>query len=362
MSDIKLVCPVCGGSLKASYGEDSAVCAYCGANVDLKSAIAKLQTEHAMEISVMADNILGLLADIKFAEAQMMANKCLKKMPYAGKLYMCLLMCEYSADVPQKLGSIGEDYTESENYKNCMLCMTEEDRRDLEELAAKNAAMMSAASQSDVKAGMESKANSAFVRDYTQNTIERQRARAEEILASSDDVMQKIAKLSYNDFSDRDIVDHILKNGPHIANIIEDDSPCDADGNTFIDFIESDNNFYFNGLAQCLKEINKPENAQLKAENRERIGKVGRAVFLWNRLNDLIGVLAGVENCQTAEELAESYSEVEDFILNCAEYMRASSSSPHASAAADKYCERQTARRYIRRHIIRAATEIVIPP
>lgn len=54
-------------------------------------------------------------------------------------------MCEYSADVPQKLGSIGEDYTESENYKNCMLCMTEEDRRDLEELAAKNAAMMSAA-------------------------------------------------------------------------------------------------------------------------------------------------------------------------------------------------------------------------
>lgn len=79
MSDIKLVCPVCGGSLKASYGEDSAVCAYCGANVDLKSAIAKLQTEHAMEISVMADNILGLLADKKFAEAQMMANKCLKK-------------------------------------------------------------------------------------------------------------------------------------------------------------------------------------------------------------------------------------------------------------------------------------------
>lgn len=44
MSDIKLVCPVCGGSLKASYGEGSAVCAYCGANVDLKSAIAKLQT------------------------------------------------------------------------------------------------------------------------------------------------------------------------------------------------------------------------------------------------------------------------------------------------------------------------------
>lgn len=195
---------------------------------------------------------------------------------------------------------------------------------------------------------MASKANSAFVRDYTQNTIERQRARAEEILASSDDVMQKIAKLPYNDFSDRDIVDHILKNGSHIANIIEDDSQCDADGNTFIDFIESDNNFYFNGLAQCLKEINKPENAQLKAENRERIGKVGRAVFLWNRLNDLIGVLAGVEKCQTAEELAESYSEVEDFILNCAEYMRASSSSPHASAAADKYCERQTAR--LRKH------------
>ena len=58
----------------------------------------------------------------------------------------------------------------------------------------------------------------------------------------------------------------------------------------FIDFIESDNNFAFSDLQQCLEELHTPDNLPLIDRNATFVESVERAVKLWELANDFLEI------------------------------------------------------------------------
>ena len=173
-----------------------------------------------------------------------------------------------------------------------------------------------------------------YVYDREFNSTEKQRERAEFILNSNVDLERKLEDLSYNPFSKRDIVKYIIENGMFLENVFFPEELLDDQGNDFRDFIESDNNFYFDGIEKVLSEI---KNNVITDDAREKlIQKYSRALEMWSDLNDLFCAMP-----------TDEYGEMEDFenfydlalkhIIACGEYYFNSSNT-----AKNRYIEDQT--------------------
>lgn len=167
-------------------------------------------------------------------------------------------------------------------------------------------------------------------REITENSLERIRARIDGIRASGKSIIEMIADLSYNPYSKRDIVAYILQNGPYIIHFLKPSTLLDEQGNDLRDFVESDNNLYFQEITVLLKELEKPENAALARVNADYIKTVNRAVEMWSDLlemqqefgemlacgDDEPGTMYLDDDCDV-EYCVRAYDMAKNFILSC---------------------------------------------
>ncbi len=319
MSIIKLSCPACGGSVAFSEGKEIAYCEYCGSELHFRNEVENEQKRHEAEIADLTDRIYQLIASRQFLKAQEAANEGLLKYPYAGRLHLCLLLAEYNLDDPAKLAGCGKDYTQSENYQNCVRTMIEEDRKDLLSLAEENKKTVaptpdySAISMSGSTLYAEEE---RAMRDMTVNTIESKKARIKNIRSSGKNIIEQIKKLSYDPYSDRDIVTYILENGPYIIHFLKPSTLVDEQGNDLRDFVESDDHLYFGEIGKLLNELDKPENATLAQANTEYLNRVKKAVDIWRRLLDMQEE-AGSLLCNGDEEPVEEFIDEDEELTDC---------------------------------------------
>ena len=148
--------------------------------------------------------------------------------------------------------------------------------------------------------------------------IDQQKARVEEILSSGDTTMEKLAALSYNPDSDRNIVDYILKYGFEIRYIFFPEELLDSQENDFRDFIESENNFYFSAIEDLLDELNQTRARRLKADQAV-LDRYQAAIMIWSNLNELYCELP--EEDLTIEDFEHFYEVAIAHVLDCAKLL-----------------------------------------
>ena len=190
------------------------------------------------------------------------------------------------------------------------------------------------ASETEAPKSLNAYARYVYDRDF--NTIEKQKERAEFILTSNATTERKLADLAYNPFSKRDIVKYIIENGMLLENVFYPDRMLDEQGNDFRDFIESDNNFYFDGIETLLEEID--VNTINNTETKKLIDKCARAVEMWRDLNDLYCALPIDEDCDM-DDFENFYDLALNHIIACGEYYfkRSNSSKNYYVEEQNKY-------------------------
>ena len=137
------------------------------------------------------------------------------------------------------------------------------------------------------------------------------------------------------------IADHIAEYAPNIDNLLIEGSVDDGDGNDFIDFIESDNNFAFSDLKQCIEELHTPDNLPLIDRNASFAESVERAVKLWELANDFLEI-RNASLCETAEQLARLYDIGRKYIEDNAQYKATHPRYKGVPANTQRYVKEQT--------------------
>lgn len=194
-----------------------------------------------------------------------------------------------------------------------------------------------------------------FYRDMSENTMANRQARVNAILRSSKTLIEKLKALAYNPYSDCNILSYLLKNGPKIINIMDTNALVDRQGNTFLDFIESDTQEYIFAIRDILKELKMPQNAALWKKHESYLRAADRAVTIWEDLLEISqdGYLLIDGSCDhqyleddgySYEDLAAAFTLMQKFIQSNADYEMAKVAD---KGAFDKLKYRRAVDRYV---------------
>lgn len=155
-----------------------------------------------------------------------------------------------------------------------------------------------------------------YLYDRKYNSYGGQRERADRILKADVSIAEKLLVLAYNPFSNRNIVEYIVKNGIDLTNLFHPEELLDEQGNDFRDFLESDNNFYFGCIQTCLMNIDPDEIILVSGEKEVDLTLFRRAVDMWDKLNELLML---PDEDWEMEEIVEYYQKASSYIDECAE-------------------------------------------
>lgn len=134
MELVNFKCPNCSGSVTFEEEKDVAICNFCGAELHFQQEIEKIHEENKNELESVSNRIIDLIEERNFLQAENAIKDALLKYPYAGRLHVYMLMCEYAVDYPEKLTQLGKDFTTSANYKKCVRYLLQDDKQDLMKL------------------------------------------------------------------------------------------------------------------------------------------------------------------------------------------------------------------------------------
>ena len=193
--------------------------------------------------------------------------------------------------------------------------------------------------------GILSEEDKRYFREITENTLDKKRERIAMIRNSGKSILEQIKELSYDPYAERDIVAYILQNGPFIVHILKPSTLLDEQGNDLLDFVESDNNLYFQTIIALLKELEKPQYADVVKNNASYIRSVKRATELWGDILEMrqeAGML-----CCGDEAVGSVFFDEEDGIDACVysynlarNYILSSASAGSSTRPTDRYCRR----------------------
>ena len=147
-----------------------------------------------------------------------------------------------------------------------------------------------------------------------------QKSRVRAIMNSNKPMIAKLREIAYNPYSKVNIVDYIIENGTEVINMIDLDLLEDENGNTFVDFVDSDNNFYFRALEENLPQAERELTAYSPYEDIVFIKNVKFALDLWETLNDIEDCFT-INDYNDVDSLVEKYQKVEAFVITCAQYL-----------------------------------------
>lgn len=178
--------------------------------------------------------------------------------------------------------------------------------------------------------GILSEEDKRYFREITENSFERKQARIAQIRNSGKSALEQIKELTYDPYAKRDIVAYILQNGPFIIHILKPSTLVDEQGNDLMDFVESDADQAFVAIIALLKELEKPQYAEVVKANASYLRAVKRATEVWGDILEMrqeAGMLwcgddpgtvfldeDGIEGC------VYSYNLARNFILSCARW------------------------------------------
>ena len=137
MDLMNVKCPNCSGSVTFEDGSSFAVCDYCRSKLNFQQELAKFHDENQDELDAISARVIDLIEDANFLQAESAIKDALLKYPYAGRLHVYMLMCEFAVTHPEELAETGKDFTCSNNYQKCLRYMMPEDKKDLMSLVGK---------------------------------------------------------------------------------------------------------------------------------------------------------------------------------------------------------------------------------
>lgn len=137
MDLMNVKCPNCSGSVTFEDGSNFAVCDYCRAKLNFQRELANFHEENHDELEAVSARVIDLISDGNFLQAETAIKDALLKYPYAGRLHVYMLMCEFAVSHPEELAEKGKDFTNSSNYQKCLRYMLPEDKKDLMTLVGK---------------------------------------------------------------------------------------------------------------------------------------------------------------------------------------------------------------------------------
>ena len=139
MKVLDFKCPDCGAPVQFLDKNEVIQCKFCGNSLCFQQEVDIIQEENASGIKEYTDRLYDLIRQEKFVQVTKDAQDALLTYPYSGRLHLCLLLAELELKKPSLLATVGNDYSSSINYQNCMRYMTSEDKEDLTYLFTKNA-------------------------------------------------------------------------------------------------------------------------------------------------------------------------------------------------------------------------------
>lgn len=298
MELINFKCTQCSGSVTFQEDSDIAVCDYCGAELRFKQEVEKSHNEHKSELDALSDRITDLIEDQKYIQAEQASKEGLLSYPWAGRLHLYMLMCEFELNHPDLLGTCGKDYTRSANYKKCIRYMTEEDRNDLLMLVEKNQSSPSYKTAEAAMASSEKPSNyweaqlkehpndhdAALLQKYATETNNRKAndEKTDNIVANTEiDLIEKIKKLSVDQVTNVNYVDVYIKNG----SVLDWALDGEAFNNWNIEEVGTDCCDFFAGPGENIEKL-KPfvkeaiDNPELYQKNKILLDRAALACYI----------------------------------------------------------------------------------
>ena len=130
---ITITCPTCGMPLNYTGGERVVRCKWCDATVKMEN-----------ECSDRIKRGFQLIAQSNYSLARTTLEEAAVIDPQNGRVFFAMLLCDLTVNSPTKLANATVDITRFPNYQNAIRYLDAESRSELEQLAAKNKANLSA--------------------------------------------------------------------------------------------------------------------------------------------------------------------------------------------------------------------------
>ena len=127
MKLVSLKCPNCGANVEIQQNQKNPICENCGSTLNVSK-----------EVDNHVNRAFDCISQENFIKAKMILDEASLIDSKSGEIYLGYLMCDLKCRNPQSLANRKEDYSNNLNYIRALQFLSENKKKDLENLCLQN--------------------------------------------------------------------------------------------------------------------------------------------------------------------------------------------------------------------------------